>query len=558
FQNHLTLALFYQKTGEKLKAEEVLRSAITADEDDMKRKLVLIEFIKQTQGVKEAIAELEKIIKNNTGEGVLRLSLAQLQIENNDINGATATYKVAVKEFSEEETGITSRVQLAKIYMQEEDVQSAVSIIDEAVKIAPNDSQVNLVKAKIAMYNKNIEQAIISLRTVIKDNPDNIEAYFLLAAAHRENNEPGQVEDTIARAYENNRDNIKALLPLARYHMQNRDITEAEKVIDDYLRLDADNYDALSIKSAILNGKKNFAEAHELAEKMVDLYPDKENGYFQSVPALLSNKENDSAIQLLGDGYQKTGNIQILKLKAELQIASEKAGDAIAELETLEDADESVYLLLAKAHVVNKDNESSKKVLRDSIMQDKARTQSYVSLSSVYNSEGNSAEAIKVMQDGVDANPDDPRLRISLAGLYEAAGDIDSAIQQYEKLLESSPDNLIANNNLAALLSDHKSDEASLKRAREIADKLKVVNQPVIQDTVGWVYYKTGSPEDAVAVLKEVVAAQPDIPVFNYHLGMAYHKAGDKAAARTYLEAALATDKDFKGREMAESTLKSL
>ena len=162
------------------------------------------------------------------------------------------------------------------------------------------------------------------------------------------------------------------------------------------------------------------------------------------------------------------------------------------------------------------------------------------------------------MQDGVYANPDDARLRISLAGLYEATGDIDSAIEQYEKLLESSPDNLRANNNLAALLSDHKSDEASLKRAREIADKLKAVKQPVIQDTVGWVYYKTGSPADAVAVLKEVVAAQPDIPVFNYHLGMAYYKAGDKAAARTYLEAALKTDKDFKGKEIAETTLKSL
>ena len=162
------------------------------------------------------------------------------------------------------------------------------------------------------------------------------------------------------------------------------------------------------------------------------------------------------------------------------------------------------------------------------------------------------------MQDGVNANPDDVRLRITLAGYYERAGDINKAIQQYDAVLANSPDNLLANNNLAALLSDHKKDDASLKRAKDIADKLKSVNQPLIQDTVGWVYYKTGDYADAVEALKQVVTAQPDVQVFNYHLGMAYHKSGDKEQARKYLEAALASDKDFPGRADAEAALGSL
>ena len=223
FQNHLVMAIFYKRTGEPGKAEDVLRSAIAADNEDLQRKLALIEFIQQTKGTGEAITELEAIIKNNPDEGLLRLKLANLQIANKDIDAAVNTYKNAVMAFSEDETGITSRVQLAKIYMQREEVDSAISIIDEAAEIAPNDSEVNLVKAKIAIVNKDIEQAIISLRTVVKDNPENTEAYFLLAAAHRANGEDGQAQETIARAYENNRDNIKALLPLAKYQVQKRD-----------------------------------------------------------------------------------------------------------------------------------------------------------------------------------------------------------------------------------------------------------------------------------------------------------------------------------------------
>lgn len=560
FQNHLRLALFYQKIGESGKAEQILRSAVVADEADVQRKLTLVEFIQQIKGKEQAIAELEGIVTENRSEGSLRLALARLYIANDDVDSALTTYEAAVKDFPEDETGITSRVQLAKIYMQKENVEAATSIIDEAAEIAPNDSEVNLVKAKIAIVNKNIEQAIISLRTVIKDDPGNIEAYFLLAAAHKANNESSQAEDTIARAYENNRDNIKALLPLAKFHVKNNNASDAEKVIDDYLRLDPDNYEALSIKTAILNSKKDFPAAADLAEKMLNLYPEKENGYIQSAPALIANKEFDKAIELLQTGYEKTGSLQILRLTAMAQVSSGNSQDAVKTLETVSEKDnsEQIQLLLAKAHVANKDSESALKVLRDSIMQDKTRTESYILLANVYNSVDNSQQALSAIEDGVKANPDDLRLSMTLAGLYEQAGNFDGAIEQYEKILAVQSDNLLANNNLAALLSDHRSDEASLKRAKEIADKLKDVNQPVILDTVGWVYYKTGNYAEAVGVLEQVVAAQPDTEVFNYHLGMAHHKAGNNTEAKRYLEAALATDKKFSGRDVAEATLKNL
>ena len=186
------------------------------------------------KGNDDAINELETLVKNNPDESALAPCAGavaySLIIK---LMMLPTTYKTIVKDFPEEEAGITSRVNLAKIYMQKKDVQSATSIINEAAEIAPNDSEVNLVKAKIALYNKNIEQAVISLRTVVKNSPENIEAYILLAASHKANNEESQAQDVMTRAYENNRDNIKALLPLAKYHAQNKNIDDAEKAIDD-------------------------------------------------------------------------------------------------------------------------------------------------------------------------------------------------------------------------------------------------------------------------------------------------------------------------------------
>ena len=58
--------------------------------------------------------------------------------------------------------------------------------------------------------------------------------------------------------------------------------------------------------------------------------------------------------------------------------------------------------------------------------------------------------------------------------------------------------------------------------------------------------------------LTQVVEKNPDVNVFNYHLGMAYKMSGNKAKAKTYLEKSLAGDKAFKEKDLAEAALKEL
>jgi Flp pilus assembly protein TadD len=166
--------------------------------------------------------------------------------------------------------------------------------------------------------------------------------------------------------------------------------------------------------------------------------------------------------------------------------------------------------------------------------------------------------AIDLLSQSVVQNPENLKLSMSLAGLYERNKRFDDAINQYKTILTKKPDNLLANNNLAALLADYKTDEESLSMAKNIADKLKNIKQPIIQDTVGWVYYKTGNYSEAVSVLEQVVTAAPEVNVFNYHLGMAYHKLGDNEKARNHLKISLAGEKDFTGKDEAQKTLDKL
>lgn len=559
YANYTNLAHFYQNRDRALDAEKILRQAIKLAPEETNRNIMLIDFVRETRGVAAAITEAQKMVNENPSAGDLRLLLAQLQYENMAYAEATQTYKNAVNDFSDQEAGIKSRIALAGIYMQDNMTDEAAKTIKDALAIAPNDVGVNFLNAKIAIFNKDYEQAIISLRTVIKNAPENINAYVFLAESHKALKEVDQAKEIMVRAYENNRTNREALKQIASYYIKNNNQDEASKIIDDYIAIDGNDYEMLSLKSSLLNREKKYSEAYVVASKMIASAPEKEQGYVQSVPYLLSQKKTNDAIRILKDGYSKTGNIDLVNMIAEVQIGSGATADAITTIRNVlgKSDSESLYLTLAKAYLANKDTGSAIKTLRDSISKDNNRSGSYVALAKVFLQKNDRVSAIQLLKSGMDTNA---HLNIGflLANIYELNKEYDRAISLYENLSDKYSDNILVLNNLAALLSEYKSDDASLHKAKLIADKLNTSTQPIVLDTVGWVYYKTGDYSAAIEILKSVTDTSPDVPVFNYHLGMAYFKSGDKPNAKLYINKALEKDSEFPGRDDARATLKTL
>ena len=125
-------------------------------------------------------------------------------------------------------------------------------------------------------------------------------------------------------------------------------------------------------------------------------------------------------------------------------------------------------------------------------------------------------------------------------------------------MLAKQPGNAVSVNNLAAILSDHRTDTASLDKAAEYAETLVKANQPAFQDTAAWVYYRRGEYDKALDILKGVVEKMPNVPVFQYHLGMTYYKKGDKAAAKEHLSLAISENANYTGVDEAREILESL
>ena len=77
-------------------------------------------------------------------------------------------------------------------------------------------------------------------------------------------------------------------------------------------------------------------------------------------------------------------------------------------------------------------------------------------------------------------------------------------------------------------------------------------------DTLGWVYYKKGLYDSAIAEFKASLAKAPENPTIMYHLGLAYAKKGETDKARAELERALRLGDKFDGAGEAKKALAEL
>lgn len=280
------------------------------------------------------------------------------------------------------------------------------------------------------------------------------------------------------------------------------------------------------------------------------------------MPSILAENRRDDAISLLEDGYKNVEeNSRILELLVSLYFANnnatkaeDKVQAAIREKGQIAD----LYILLAKIQwKLDKKEAAEASLLKASAIKPDWN-KPYINLADLYKTDKSIQKAIEILQQGLIQNKGDYELTLSLAKIYEELGEFNAAINVYARAYEKYSDNVILMNNLAALLSEYRYDDDSLQRAKELADKLKDTDQPAILDTVGWIYYKIGDYPEAVLALKKVVEKFPNVPVFNYHLGMALYKAGDEVSAKSYLTNALDNNSNFRGRSDAETLLKSI
>jgi tetratricopeptide (TPR) repeat protein len=157
---------------------------------------------------------------------------------------------------------------------------------------------------------------------------------------------------------------------------------------------------------------------------------------------------------------------------------------------------------------------------------------------------GAEEEAVSRIDSALKRSPGNPEISYQRAVFLERAGHVDAAISALEGLHRERPQDPSITNALGYTLADHKRE---LPRAEQLIRSALATepDNPALLDSLGWVLYRRGQYNAALPQLERAFRLLHDGDV-GAHWGEALWAAGQKDAARTTWERALAADPDNK------------
>ncbi len=214
---------------------------------------------------------------------------------------------------------------------------------------------------------------------------------------------------------------------------------------------------------------------------------------------------------------------------------------------------------MGQLHLLVKDTESAEGSFAQAISLNPNNDIGYRAMANVLLTQKKPVKALEVINKGLGIIPDNLSLSLAKAGILEQEGEYDQAIEVYEKILKKNPNIDLAANNLASLLTDHRTDKESLETALKYAKRFEKSKMPYFKDTLGWVHYQLGNTKDATPLLKSAADALPTMSIFHYHVGKSLLAEGDKEGAKEALTRAISlSDQSFIELDDAKQALDGL
>ncbi|MDF0666493.1 MAG: tetratricopeptide repeat protein [Nitrospira sp.] len=557
--HRLRLVRFYVQQAAYEKAEAVLRNAVVLDLNSEQRRLLLADYFMSRKDVASAERVLLEAVAQLPHSSQLQFGIATIYRKTGQDAKARERYAALVQEYKDKPVGSEAKVKLAEMDFQAGKQIEAERQVQEVLGDNPRSSDGLTLLGRVALARRNGKDAVQAFRTVLHDQPELATVHFLLGQAYQLTGETNLAKESFERAVALYPDQVDANRSLAVLESRNGQYQQARVRLEDLLKQHPDDVAALDMVMTLDLVKKNWPEAEQTLGRIRHVAAG-------SHMALMAEGRLYEAQRRLNDAmnaYERATALvpnepEPLLSLVRLEVALGHMARSQARLETLLAARPDhpfAHGLLGEVLSLSGAHEVAVPHYREAVRLNSKWMTPWLNWATSA-SRKNPDVAVQVLHEGLKANPDSEELHMLLASVHSEHGEIDLAMDAYETTLRLNPRNVLAANNLAILLVDHKGDLSSLQKAFALSrDFEKEAPHPLFIDTLGWVRFRMGQSEEAMRLMKDAVAKAPDIAVLNYHLGMALFQSGKRTEARTYLSKALKNSDSFEGRREAEQVL---
>lgn len=558
--HRLRLAAFYDQQQQYDKAEAILQEAVRADPEDERRRMALVEYIGKRRGVEPGEAALQQAKKELPRAGKLWFALGYLYESTGRGEKARDVYRDIQTEFSGKPEALEAKVKLAGMDWASGKAGDAEQQIEAVLKENPRSADALMLRGRIALQRGNGKDAILDFRSVLKDQPELAEGHVLLARAHLLTGEPALARESLDRAVALKPMLVEAHTLLAGLDAASGQLKEAKLRLDPLIAQNPGNLALLGAMFQLQLQEKDWGKSQDTLKQLRragadDSTADLAEGHVASAQQRWEIAE--TAYRRAAE--RRPAAPEPLLALVQLDMRRGKLASAQGRLEELlAQSPDHRYAagFLGELLLTKGDSATAVSHFETATRVNPKWVMPWIHLARVRYAQKQTAEGDTVLRRALEISPENEQMRLLLATSLTAQRRHDDAIEQYEAVLRRSPASILAANNLAAVLVDHKGDPRSLERALALSRGFESQKpNAYLLDTLGWTHHKMGHGVDAVRVLQQATTLAPDHPILNYHLGAAYAKMGQRAEAVTHLKKALASGAAFEGTDEAKTLL---
>ena len=392
-----------------------------------------------------------------------------------------------------------------------------------------------------------VRDAILTLRTALDQSPQNIPAINMLAAAYERDGNRDLMGEALLLASTTSGFAPEESLRYAQFLISREKLRSAEDVLIRSLRAQPGNVallQALGETYLLLSDWPRVEQVIATLDRLEDDPQARDMATALQATLLTRMQRTDESIHLLRNVIEEgRGGLAAHAAVGRAHLANGEVEPARVYLdqvlsENTDDESETGLLFLnAALMAVEGDYEGAQQTYR-SILEETPEAEivwrALVATVLRENDEMAEQEAVQILDEALVNIPESSTHLWMKASLAERSGDVDGAIAIYEEMYENNSSSSIVANNLASLITTHRSDEASLQQAYVIARRLRGSDLPAFQDTYGWIAYRQGNFEEALEYLEPAAAGLPENALVQYHLGMTYAALERPDAAHRY------------------------
>jgi len=551
-----------ERQGKHENALKLLSEAVHANQDNVEVKLWLVRYLVKHRDLEQAESHLREFSNSHPNTPDLALGLGELMVAQGRTDDAREHYLNLSGNGENTESAQKARFALFGLELREGNDAAAEQIIDQILRIEPENPDALTVRANQALFTKDYSEAIAKARAVLLSRPNDVPALEILAASHEGAKQPELALDNYRQMLEADPQNIKALVKLSQAAARNGELEQAESLASTALKLAPESIDAARTLVGIYAQQGDIdgaiGQANQLASSeenatlgkflLARIYQaDRDFGAaIQNYKAVLEQRpENQPAMVGLLGSYDARGESDIAK---EFLIQFVRLNPGVGHAKPY----------LARYELANQNVEQALRLLEESVTEFPETIEPHIMLGDLLIQRGKTKEAKATYEVGLEYHSQSGELLTRLAQVAELEKKIDLAISLYERALEQNEDLLIARNNVAVLYADHRPTEDNLRRAITLMRVYANSKEAALLDTIGWLYYKLDDAEQAVRYLVAANEGGLDDPTLDFHLGLAYIKTGQVDLARDSLAEALRNGEGFEWIEEAKAALSGI